>query len=320
MIKKVFLSSAFRGWVLEGIIRESAKAVGNKITIIYVPNRKSDYFRILDLFKYLLHKNTKQPILIVNQNTFFDLLTRKKMAARKAQIRIFFTHSTNIEEFYDYYENFSTSVEKILVMNNSDRLKLVERGITSQKVVTIYGAIDSTVYYPLNKTQDLEYSIDPFVIIAGDCKPRKNPSRIYEVIRYMEDTTFILHGSGWTSYLSENSLELPNNAEIKEFNLSDNPTLMRQASTYLSLSDIEGGPYTTLEALASGTPVVATNTGWNSEFISSSNGYLIENDFTVADIAINIQQAMRLKRECFSRSLLPNFLSWSNLGYKIYKL
>jgi glycosyltransferase involved in cell wall biosynthesis len=320
MINKVFLSSAFRGWVLEGIVKESAKSVGNKITIIYVPNRTIDYFRVPNLIKYLTYRKTKQPILIVNQNTFFKLFNDKKLKARKGGIRIFFTHSTNFEEFCDYYRTFSASIEKILVMNNFDRLRLIESGITSQKVLTIYGAIDSNIYYPLTKTQDLEFKVDPFVLVVGDCKPRKNPHRIYEVITYMANTTFIIHGRGWISYFSNNSLNIPNNAKFKDFNLVDNPTLMRRASAYLSLASLEGGPYTTLESLASGTPVVATNTGWNAEFISNANGYLIENDSTITDIASNIRKAMRLKKKCFTKSLLPSYLNWNNLGEKIYKL
>lgn len=318
MISRVFLPFAFRGWILEGIVKESAKAIHNKITIIYIPNRIIDYLHVLNLFKYLIYKNANQSILVVNQNSFIELLNHKKIAIGEGRIRIFFTHSSNIEEFYDYFNKFSAYVEKILVMNNSSRLKLIELGVSKQKIVTIYGAIDSNVYHPLTKTQVMEYSIDPFVLIVGECKPRKNPRLIYEVIRYMEDTNFILHGSGWKSYLLENSLKIPNNVKIKEFRLADNPTLMRTASTYLSLSNLEGGPYTTLEALASGTPVVATNTGWNSEFINSANGCLIENNFTIPDIASSIREAIRMKSECFSRSLLPNFLSWRSLGQKIY--
>lgn len=54
---------------------------------------------------------------------------------------------------------------------------------------------------------------------------------------------------------------------------------------FVNLSTLEGLPVSIMEAMSAGIPVVATDVGGTSEIVNSSNGFLVDADFNVADVA-----------------------------------
>lgn len=87
--------------------------------------------------------------------------------------------------------------------------------------------------------------------------------------------------------------------EIKKFNVTENCKLeglkpnseiiqFYQTNTIdlvLNLSQIEGIPVSLMEAASFGVPMVATNTVGNPEIVNNDNGFLIEVDFNIKDLA-----------------------------------
>jgi glycosyltransferase involved in cell wall biosynthesis len=96
------------------------------------------------------------------------------------------------------------------------------------------------------------------------------------------------------------------------------PHLIRQASLYVSLALIEGGPYPVLEALASGTPVVATDTGFCAEFVNAANGILLPNSPELESVIPAIRQALNLKGMVWDQELLFGKWQWKDLGSVIF--
>jgi glycosyltransferase involved in cell wall biosynthesis len=146
---------------------------------------------------------------------------------------------------------------------------LIASGVSKHAVVRAPGAVSRDIYKPSMAIPDRQ-----FVLFSGDFKYRKNPDLVAKVICSMPDTDFVIHGQNWEIFPPEILNGLPNLKRI-DFNLKGQPGLMRQASLYVSLAVVEGGPYPVLEALASGTPVVATDTGFCAEFINDTNGILL---------------------------------------------
>ena len=66
--KKVLLLSSHRGWILEGMVRESAKALGINIRVLFIPQRLQDLFRIKDFADFISGKKIKGDCLFVNQS------------------------------------------------------------------------------------------------------------------------------------------------------------------------------------------------------------------------------------------------------------
>jgi glycosyltransferase involved in cell wall biosynthesis len=70
--------------------------------------------------------------------------------------------------------------------------------------------------------------------------------------------------------------------------------------------------------LASGTPVVATNTGFCEEFVNESNGRLLANEPDLDIVKRAIQQGIELKQSLWDTDLLHGKWQWKDLGALIY--
>ena len=93
---------------------------------------------------------------------------------------------------------------------------------------------------------------------------------------------------------------------------------MREASVLLSLASNEGGPFPVIEALASGTPVVATPTGFCSDLICEGKGFLLSPIPSCKDVQSAIEKAIELKNSVATQDLLNGKLSWEDLGSILY--
>jgi glycosyltransferase involved in cell wall biosynthesis len=54
---------------------------------------------------------------------------------------------------------------------------------------------------------------------------------------------------------------------------------------FINLSESEGIPVSIMEALSAGIPVLATNVGGTGEAVNSENGFLVEKDFDIKEVA-----------------------------------
>jgi len=317
--RKVLLLSSFKGWILEGMVRESAEALGIKIKVLFIPQRLQDFFRIKDFADYVLGKKINGNCLFVNQSSYFKALSSASIKFIPEKSRVLYTHKSN-EEIEDLEQiKMLQRANKIFVLNSKIKTDLVVSGIAEDKITTVFGAIDRKVYYPINYFNTSESLIvDPYVLISGDCKPRKNPNMIIEVIRTMRDVEFVIHGRGWQEYLTNQKINKLVNLKVLQFEITNNPQLVREASAYLSLSELEGGPFPTLESLASGTPVVVTDTGWNKEIVKPGFGTLLSQKFTLIEVLAAINEAIKLKPQVCSLDLLKGEFTWESLGQKLY--
>lgn len=317
----VVLSSSFKGWILEGQIRDAAHALEVKIKLRFKPHRKLHLFRIFDLLSYVATFGQTGPFLIINQTTFFSLVSSRIRKINPSICDVFYTHFTECGLSREQQAHILSSCRRILVYNSTDKNRLIIDGVPKEKLAVVYGGIDRNLFYPQQKSnyQDLNLN-NNYVLIAGDCKLRKNPFLILEVIKKMVNQNFIIHGRGWEEFLLKNSIKKPVNLQIKEFQFSHQPKLIREASVYLSLSTIEGGPFPTLEALASGTPVVATPTGWNSEIILENCGYILQNNPILDEVISAILLASNLKSLVRHKDLLNGNFTWEQFGKELFYL
>jgi glycosyltransferase involved in cell wall biosynthesis len=317
--KKVLLLSSYRGWILEGMVRESAEALGINIRVLFIPQRLQDFFRIKNFVVYILGKKIKGDCLFVNQSSYFKALLSTSIRFIPEKSRVLYTHKSN-EEIEDLEQiKMLQRTNKIFVLNSKIKEDLVVSGISEDKITTVFGAIDRKVYYPINYfNENGSLVADPYVLVLGDCKPRKNPNIIIDVIRTMSDIKFVIHGRGWQEYLTNQGTNNLENLKVVQFEIANNPQLVREALVYLSLSELEGGPFPTLESLASGTPVVVTDTGWNKEIVKSGFGTVLSQTFTLSEVVTAINEAIKLKPQVCSLDLLKGEFTWESLGQKLY--
>jgi glycosyltransferase involved in cell wall biosynthesis len=267
---------------------------------------------------YFTHSFSSR-ILFVNQNTYYKFISKNFFKISPQKCCVWYTHFSDNNFSRIEQAKLLGKAKKIFVYNSSAKAELANDGVPKKNIEVVYGAINRTTYYPQSvNSKDSITNIEPYVLIVGECKKRKNPDLILRVIKFMKNRKFIIHGNGWENFISVKShIKLPN-LEIVKFNISDNPRIMRFASTYLSLSYLEGGPYPTLEALASGTPVVVTDTGWNKEIVSKSGGIVVPVNVTLQQAVAAVNKTIKMKEIVKNTDLLFGSYTWEALGNKVY--
>lgn len=310
------MESSYRGWILEGIIRESSAGIGIRPRIVWIPSKKRDMLNIKNLVSLLHFLSFSKSVLIVNQKLYLRL--RKipgiwYLAKLGKCVDIYFTHESDISELV-LYCNTDEDLRSVITFNSEDSDKLKKCLSSRIQIKVSYGAVDRSTYKP-NLHQ--EAGSKKFVLIAGIMNQRKNPEIIKNVIESNPDIEFVIHGDNWNRLWADEGKSL-SHLQILEFNLTRHPNLIREASCLLSISNLEGGPYPTLESLASGTPVVASRTGWNSELVTSRNGVLLQAGFSERDIRLAILTAFEIKSRFGGTDLLPQEYNWERVGRALF--
>jgi len=315
----VYLLASYKKWILEAIIRESAGSLGIKLKVIFIPISHKDYLNVRLILTYIANKRSNKRIFFVNQNSYFKALVSKRLSFKPHLARVFFTHYSELDISKKEYAQFLNLTEKIFTINTRDKNFLVNIGIDESKIEVVYGAVDRKIFYPMANWKKAQLFLkNPYILIVGDCKERKNPVLLLEVIKGNPKKRFIIHGRGWSKFIYAKNGIIPENLEIIDFEFKNQPKLMREASVYMSLSRLEGGPYPTLEALASGTPVIVTDTGWNSEIVNDKCGIVVPVSVQVAEIAKSLDYCFELKKKIWNSDLLNGKFVWSELGKKLF--
>lgn len=81
------------------------------------------------------------------------------------------------------------------------------------------------------------------------------------------------------------------NSEVYDYYLNNDVDL------FVNVSYSEGLPVSIMEAISFGTPVIATNVGGTSEIVDNDNGYLIDCNFEINELAVLIEKVRNLKEK-----------------------
>lgn len=320
--RNVFLFPSHKNWILHAIARESAVALNLGLREIWVPRGKREALNLKNLLIWQNLKTIPNLSLFIHQDVL-DVVSNKKLSIQGS--RVYFTHNNkNTTVIPDLIEVLSKT-SKVLTQNKSSVAFLESQGLPKGLALPVYGGVDRRHFFPKdreNSELETNYRKDireilskEFVLIVGDCKSRKNPEFVIEVIRSNPKINFVIHGRGWKRMLENRTIQ---NLTFFEFEFSVHPILIREARALLSLSKLEGGPYPTIEAMASGTPVLVTDTGWNSELVTREAGFVLPTEVNGGEVSGYLQKVIEMKEEVQHRDLLYGKLSWTEVGEKLY--
>jgi glycosyltransferase involved in cell wall biosynthesis len=305
----VFLMSNFKGWILDALARESAQAIGAPINIQYIPASRRD-IRSLKSFKSLLFPKTIGSNLFFHHRTFLEV--DKRVSLQESENRIWLTHFDEMDSIEELV-NRDSRISKIYVQSISLRDVLVGAGFSENKLQVTPGAVDRKQFFPSAES----YSNDSYFLFSGDCKPRKNPSYVEWIVRSFPEYTFVIHGRGWNVF-NQGVMRNLSNVELVDFQFSKQGYLLRGASAFISVAHNEGGPISILEALASGTPVISTDTGFAKDMITHENGFLISENLNPDIWRVLFGKILEMKKDVHQKDLLEGKYTWSKLGADFY--
>lgn len=311
----VYMDTEFKDWILGGVIREASLLAESEINIRYIStSRRKRTLKYL-INRYLKKIKVNKHDLIVNQGTLNYLVSKGMISkADLPGIRCHFTHDTQENLTKSGLIEILKSIRQVLVLNKSDYSMLRNLGVEENRLRIIYGAVDRKLFYPVENSNYRD-----FVLITGDCKARKNPRKILEVVTYNPDLNFIICGRYWNKFISGLERQLQN-LTVFDFSMEQNALLMREASAYMTLSLQEGGPFPVLEALASGTPVLSTPVGWVPEIVNYQNGRIVAHSSSVKEISDQLRECLAMKEHTWADDLLNGKYTWQELSAEFFEI
>jgi glycosyltransferase involved in cell wall biosynthesis len=221
------------------------------------------------------------------------LLTRLVAYFAGAEIIIYTPQCTNIRRenvfwLYRIIEKILSYItDMIISVNENDRMRIIQWGIPSSKVVTVPNGIDLDSFNNnINSTQiKRTLGFDekrPLVMQVGRLSHQKNPLAFVEgatlVIQEHPEAQFAMVGDGPLKDRVEKYInELGMKQHIVRLGWKEKAFKIIGAADIVSLtSNWEGSPYTLLEAMAWSRPIVSTAVNGCNEIVKHEiTGYLV---------------------------------------------
>lgn len=151
-----------------------------------------------------------------------------------------------------------------------DEKNLIAEGIT-RNVSTVYNGIYKPA--PLASAPfDQIKGYEGKVLCIARLAPPKNHELFIQVAKRLSEYAFI-----WIGNQNEPDFDIPDNVFFMG-NIPGAGAYTAYADIFMLPSNYEGLPMVIIEALANGTPVVASAVGGISELLDGSNGFAVEND------------------------------------------
>jgi len=192
---------------------------------------------------------------------------------------------------------FFSSVNKIVVVSENVRKRLVARGILEDKVVFVPPCVDFEIFNPQARKPDLRRQLGipgsaPVILYIGSCNPYKGVKTLIQavkrVLKELPHARLILAIGGaekqdrWKNDIAKLIQKFEIESNVVNLGIMDDVAGLMASSDvvvvpYLTTCGIADQPMTILEAMACAKPVVATNVGGVNEIIQDGfNGILVK--------------------------------------------
>ena len=89
---------------------------------------------------------------------------------------------------------------------------------------------------------------------------------------------------------------------------------------FIVIAKVGGRALHEFEALASGTPIVVTGTGWNPEIVDINNEILLSVDLPLGIVTSAINEMIKIKPTIMNSDLLYGKHTWTDLGNQLFIL
>jgi len=261
-----FLELPFRSFSVKHFIRLIFFIRRNKIEIVHAHGKGAGiYARLAKIF-------TANTYLIF---TFHGLHTEKYTRSQKYLYIL-------LERVLGKFTN------KFINVSNGERQRCIENKLFKKnKSIVIYNAIgiDENSYPAKNELRKkLNLPVDKFLILSVlRFDPSKNISAMLDIAQNLSDDKnflFILLGDGEEKSSIEKKISEHKLDNVKLLGYQKNVDEYLHASDlFLSTSLWEGLPYSLIEAVRAGMPIVASDVTGNNEIVfDKQNGYLFQVD------------------------------------------
>lgn len=194
--------------------------------------------------------------------------------------------------------------------------KLIALGEPASRIVVLRNGVDLDRFTPGDRVAArAKLGLDGFTLLSvGSLIPRKGHELIIAALADLPDATLLIAGSGpMRSELEKTAREKGVSPRVRflgEIAHDDLSEAYRAADIFVLASSREGWANVLLEAMASGTPVVATNVNGTPEVVRDPELGLLVEERSAASLSRAIKELRRLQPDrCAVRAYAEQF-SW----------
>jgi glycosyltransferase involved in cell wall biosynthesis len=315
--------------------------IGFRLGIPYpIPNFNS-YRRFAKAIK-------SSDLIHVHGHPYMSSLIAARLAKKYSKPLILTQHNTFIQynSFWNFFEKLNDLTvgkqilklaDRIIVVSNATRKYVLSLGADSEKIVVLHNGVDINRFRPSDKLETeirekLDINLDSKVAITVRRLVYKNG--IDTLLKSAETTVkkdsnivFLIIGKG--PDLSEirekiRKLELENNIKLLGF-ISDKelPAYYNAADFFILPSKSgEGLPLVSLEAMACGLPVIATDVGGIKEIMEEKYGIIVppDNPYSMEKAILDMSQRKLSIVKKDLRSVMELKHSWDNNVLELTKI
>lgn len=306
----VFINgTADKKWILGAISREIAAHFPAKYSFSY------DYYYPYNqnIFAYtpVLSPLTPSKTYFFADYSYFAVCLKLYPSLWGSQSVIYYTHPQGLmnDEEFAYVMNKST---KVICMCSQFANRLIDCGVKPEKVTYVLGAADADMFQPHKR------SGDGFIGFCTAYYPRKDPDRIFSLVKSMPHRKFLLIGKNWEQYEKFSELKSLANFSYIQARYNDYPKLYAKMDVFISPARLEGGPIPLIESMMCNVVPVASKTGFAPDIIThGENGLLFDVDSPIELICDLVEKAFQIKTNI--RETVKH-LDWKNFSHNIQQI
>jgi len=186
-------------------------------------------------------------------------------------------------KFLSWAERLAAKVtKKVICVSEHDReLALSWKVAKPEQLTVVHNGIDPQPFLEANGAslrRDLGLEMVPVLAFVGRLAPQKNPITLLEAVKKLTEGIVLMVGDGELrsqveEYIGRHGLE----ERLRLLGQrGDIPQILAASDIFVLSSDWEGLPYTIIEAMMSGLPVVATRVGGVPELVENGvTGFIV---------------------------------------------
>jgi glycosyltransferase involved in cell wall biosynthesis len=270
------------------IVRDNPGPAMNKVTYVCPPKILPSNPIVLILAKIFISLHlafSKRPDFIISYAMYpHGIIAFLVAKLSRTPLIISVIHINEMDGYGFFFPQLYISIlmrcNIITTTGSKTREKLIIRGISPDKIFLLPHAVDTEKFFPIDTKKMYD------ILYLGTVSERKHPDIVIKALHQVKKSTkkqimLCIAGSGSPSYeiyikqlIQE--MDLASNVTFAGFVL-DTAATYNMSKIYILPTESEGLPFTVLEAMACGVPVITTNAGDMTDTVKDNiNAILVE--------------------------------------------
>lgn len=269
-----------------------SKDIIEGINIIFLKRKKRSFLYYLTIGKHEIYNRVKEikPDLIHAHALTIIAYSLRKYAAKKiitfhhSEILNYKWNKNRVRKFEFLEKGCALNYDKVTTVSKHMALYFTQK--LNIPVIIIPNGVDTSVFYNMNTNKDSKS-----IVYIGQLTDAKGVSTLFRLAKELLDYTFTFIGEG----VLKGKANSRNTVFTGRINSSQVSKYLNKSEFAIFPSIYENFPLVGLEAMACGTVVIASNTGFSEYITHEKDGFILDfNDFDKLFSILNSRESFEI--------------------------